>query len=288
MKKTITILLLFTALVLGITACAETILDTQTTLPTEPTTTTTQTTEPATIQTVRTVATATLTAPQEIIRGPILGDRYLDNSMPVLIFRAVDDDVYPCEKITQSFVKEMSTGGILGVISEYLGYESLNDWIDFSVTPCFTGLMDWYSDFAVIMKYNIPDEVIIRGVERHNNFYDSIYSGLSLEELKLIKADIKYLTDNDIKVLLSRCEATVLKHFTSPYAIVVHDRVYSPAWLYRNTVEGYKAAGITPQMIQEKLPLWGEIGFYGEPAVAFEAKLSEFTGRDVVLRAQSE
>jgi hypothetical protein len=132
----------------------------------------------------------------------------------------------------------------------------------------YTSLMEYPNNFSVIMAFDLPDEVVIRSFETHNALFGH--------------TDIAY-SDEDIAALLTRCEATVLAHFASPYAIVIHDRVYTSAWIYRNTVEGYRAAGITPAMIQEKLPLWQEFGFTDEARAAFEGKLTEFVGVEVSL-----
>jgi hypothetical protein len=299
MKKTITILL-FTALVLGITACTETILDTQTTLPTEPTeptTTTTQTTEPVTTREarttttqatttqapVRTVTPTTTTTPKIAVQpGPVLGERFSDKTMQIEIFL---DSLIPVKFISKY---DVGLGSLSDALYERFGnYDWKHQRYTFEEhTFYITDVIDSCDIFSVVIKYDVPDEAIINAFKRNNAMYREWLDEGFLDEETLMK--FYYFTPEEIAAIISRCEATILKYFARDTAIVVHDRVYSPAWLYRNTVEGYKAAGITPQMIQEKLPLWGEIGFYGESAVAFEAKLSEFTGRDVVLRAQSE
>ena len=54
-------------------------------------------------------------------------------------------------------------------------------------------------------------------------------------------------------------------------------------WVYAKTPEDYKDVGITPKMIEEKLPIYAAFGFTDEAREAFEAKLSEFLGWEVSL-----
>jgi hypothetical protein len=93
----------------------------------------------------------------------------------------------------------------------------------------------------------------------------------------------RMFTKDEIEALLSRDVERVLEQFATEQSVVVGDRVYSPFWLYINTPEDIKAAGITAEMIEEKLPLYAEFNFTEEATLAFEEKLSEFVGREVVL-----
>jgi len=129
--------------------------------------------------------------------------------------------------------------------------------------------------FYTIFEYNIPDEVIVKAIEKNNDFYENIGG-----------AEENIFSDEDVAALLSRDKVKITAQFAESTAIVIGDRAFSPYWLYYHTPETYREAGITPQMLQEKLPLYTEFPFTEEAAAAFESKLSEFMGREVSL-AQS-
>ena len=102
---------------------------------------------------------------------------------------------------------------------------------------------------------------------------------------KLVDAyDYSVFTDEDIRILLSRDEEAVLRHFALDTTFVVGNRAYSPLWLYAHTVEDYTRVGITPEMVAEKLPLYAEFYLADEADVAFSRKLSEFLGEEISLR----
>lgn len=129
--------------------------------------------------------------------------------------------------------------------------------------------------FSYIIHFDIPDEVVIDAIKEQDEWYVS--QGL------FVSYGGEPFTEEDIAVLLARDSRIVATHFATEYAIVINDRVYSPSWLYYHTSEAYRAAGITPEMLTEKLPLYAEFNFTAEAVEAFEAKLSEFMGSDVSL-----
>jgi hypothetical protein len=224
---------------------------------------------------VRTEPVTVTTEPPSEIRnpGPILGDRYADN-VELLHF---GESPFARHFNDRHFYGNLSS--VAGAIGIYIGHFDWSDsgyWTgtdyNFSTFQFVTNLMESCYIYAAIINYNISDEFLIEAFE---------ISAASYRE-RGFDEDLIF-TPADIKALLTRDEATVLAHFASPYAIVIHDRVYTPAWIYRNTTEGYRAAGITPAMIAEKLPLWQEFGFTDEARTAFEGKLTEFVGVEVSL-----
>ena len=60
------------------------------------------------------------------------------------------------------------------------------------------------------------------------------------------------------------------------YCISVGEYVFSPRWLYYHTTEDYKAAGITPRMINDMLEKYKTLGLTDEAWAAFSAKLQEY------------
>ncbi|MBQ9384594.1 MAG: hypothetical protein IJT87_10200 [Ruminiclostridium sp.] len=93
-------------------------------------------------------------------------------------------------------------------------------------------------------------------------------------------------SEEEINALVSGDEAAIIPLFISDCSIWVreNDYVISPKWLYYHTAEDYRAAGVTPEMIVEKLPLY-EDAFIGgglgndmaeESWAAFTAKLDQY------------
>jgi len=170
------------------------------------------------------------------------------------------------------------------VFIEYFGdREFLRKWDEFNYylnRSFVTDLMEYPNLFVIIIENDIPDEIILAAIEANNNFYDKLTE--NYENKDEIRALMNF-TDEDIAVVLTRDKEKVLAHFASEYSIVIGDKVYTPAWLYRSTPEDYARAGITPEMISERLELFAEFNFTDEAAEAFEEKLSEFMEQDVNL-----
>ena len=93
-------------------------------------------------------------------------------------------------------------------------------------------------------------------------------------------------SDEEINALISGDEAEIIRLFISDHSIWIKDKNYviSPWWLYYHTIEDYKAVGVTPEMIAEKLPLY-EDTFIGkdigtdmadESWTLFKAKLESY------------
>ena len=91
-------------------------------------------------------------------------------------------------------------------------------------------------------------------------------------------------TDEEIALLFSGDVSRINAKAANEWTIIVGDRVYSAHWVVISSIEDYAKAGITPEMLAEKAELYAEFEFTAEAADAFEAKLSEFTGRTVSLR----
>jgi hypothetical protein len=174
------------------------------------------------------------------------------------------------------------------ICDEFLGYSQLLEqefvdiikekWAHIEIywdTLVNNRLMENYNLFSRIILFDVPDEVIIDAIRKSNEHYRNVGGH-----------EDKIFTDFDIATLLTRDEAIITAQFAEETAIVLGDRAFSPAWVYLHTPADYARAGITPAMIQEKLPMWQEFGFTDEARAAFEGKLTEFVGVEVSL-AQS-
>ena len=141
-----------------------------------------------------------------------------------------------------------------------------------------TGLMDFGNLFAIIIEFDIPDDVVVAAIKKSNEFY---YERGEYDNI--------ILSEEDIEVLLSRDEKRATAHFATDYAIVIDTRAYSPLWLYYNTPEDYVKAGITHKMVKEKLNSYSEIELLTNEAVeAFSKKLSTFMNEKVELQKNRE
>ena len=138
--------------------------------------------------------------------------------------------------------------------------------------------------FSIIITLDIPDEVVIDSINKANEINRTLYDS---EDNKVYLSYIIF-TEDDIKALLSRDEAIVTAQFAEETAIVIGDRAYAPVWLYYHTPDDYRKAGITPEMLEEKLDSYAEFVLTDEADRAFSAKLTEFMGEEVSLKERRE
>jgi hypothetical protein len=140
-----------------------------------------------------------------------------------------------------------------------------------------SSLMEYPNLFSFIISFNIP-------VNKLREVMNDIqFKGMELEAEDGRDRSSSYFTDEEIDIILSLDEARILEHFISDYAIFHEGRGFTPAWIYWHSAEDYKTVGITAEMLEEKLDLYSEFSFTLEATLAFEEKLSEFMGVDVVL-----
>ena len=72
--------------------------------------------------------------------------------------------------------------------------------------------------------------------------------------------------------------------YIGAYAIVVDDKyIYTPEWVYNHSIAEWEMAGITPELITEKLGYYDDYNYTDEARAAFEYKLKRFLGYDISL-----
>ena len=59
--------------------------------------------------------------------------------------------------------------------------------------------------------------------------------------------------------------------------IIVGTHFYTPKWIYEHDIEDYKAAGITPEMLQNNRKHW-YFPLTEEAQKALDAKINQYTG----------
>lgn len=97
----------------------------------------------------------------------------------------------------------------------------------------------------------------------------------------LDSGDDQLMTRQDLEVFFSGDEEAIARTLASDYTIVVGDRMYTPYWLYRHSVDDYIAAGITPEEIKKRESLYdGWLYYPNESSLAVEkafyAKLKSY------------
>lgn len=135
-------------------------------------------------------------------------------------------------------------------------------------------------------KVEIPSSI-----KDYMNIYAFITDfGITKEEAE--EALKYYLNSDDPQIRITREEFDIIfsgdvelitKTFASEYSIVIGENIYSPEWVYFHSAEDYEAAGITPDMLAEKIEWYSKILFTDEARTAFSEKLSAYIGRTVVI-----
>ena len=144
----------------------------------------------------------------------------------------------------------------------------------------------WLED-AEKSNYLYTPQTSIRDYPNMYSF--ALYFGISADALrehfKALQAyeNVQCLTDDGIDIICSLDEVKITEYFISKYAIPVNGKAYPPAWLCSNSLEDWNKAGLTPEMVIEKMRLYGEFNYSDEARVLFEEKLLQFTGERVNL-----
>jgi hypothetical protein len=168
----------------------------------------------------------------------------------------------------------MSLINMLDDINEFFDWTKCETMDRIRYEPV-TSLMEYHNMFSFIVIFNIPIDEFKEVMEQREK--RGLEAGLDVD-----------FTQFEIDLIATLDESRILEHFASDYVILHDGRAFPPAWIYWHDIEAYEAAGITQKMIEEKLHLYAEFSFTAEATFAFEEKLSEFLGRDVVLAEEQK
>ncbi len=168
-------------------------------------------------------------------------------------------------------------------------------WFFYPEKQVFTGIDTCLSNLrkdADIQKWinTIPvpfdDENGVRPDECVNVYSFIKALGVTREEAEkayepvLDSGDDQLISRQDLDVFFSGDEEAIAQTLASEYTIVVGDRMYSPYWLYRHSIDDYIAAGITPEEIKKRENLYDEVNYYTEAGLAagkaFLSKLKKY------------
>ncbi|MDR2532531.1 MAG: hypothetical protein LBC82_06780 [Oscillospiraceae bacterium] len=129
-----------------------------------------------------------------------------------------------------------------------------------------TNLMGYPNMYSFVKTFDVPvDE--LRGIMEQ-------FAELALTE------NIDHYTLEEIDIILSLNESMIMEYFVSDFSIYVDGMIFSPQWIYWNSIKDYEVVGITPEMVEERLELFSEFYFTPEAAEAFGKKLAEFIGAE--------
>jgi hypothetical protein len=140
-------------------------------------------------------------------------------------------------------------------------------------------------DLEIWISDDIMSEEPQTSVNDSKNIYTFISDfGLSDAEVKEAMkmfyemSDPQILSGDDIDVIVGGSEADINKRFASEYSIVAGGKIYPPHWVYENSPESYKEAGITPAELKEKLELYKNLGMSETALAALTKKIEAYEG----------
>lgn len=133
---------------------------------------------------------------------------------------------------------------------------------------------------------NAPDSI-----EDYANVYSFITSfNITKEEAgEALKYELESddpqirITEEEFDTLFCGDVEKITKAFASEYSIVVGKNIYSPHWVYTHSTDDYKEAGITSQMIEEKIDKYSLLVFTDTEKNEFDEKLSKYTEKNIAL-----
>ena len=140
-------------------------------------------------------------------------------------------------------------------------------------------------------RKSYPDlkETSVTSLGEYANKYSFIRDfGLTEEQVRTAMKDYICAWDGEISLredemnaIISGNEAAMLYDFALESSmsgtIIVGTHFYTPKWIYEHDIEDYKAAGITPEMLQNNRKHW-YFHLTEEAQKALDAKINQYTG----------
>ena len=116
--------------------------------------------------------------------------------------------------------------------------------------------------------------------------YPTVYTfikdfNVSDEDLTELYSEYDILSEQDMQVILTHDEAKIAEYFATDCAIVIGDCIYPPEWIYEHSAEDYADAGITPEMLEEKLDEYADLGLSESAAERLYGKLGDYIGHEI-------
>lgn len=158
-------------------------------------------------------------------------------------------------------------GHITAEFGKYINLDEFEEWA-YSVSVLHlkgdnvpTDLNDFLNAYALVEFFNITDEQI-----------KAVYEAeINMENEPML------MRQEDLEILLTRDESKILAHFASEESIVIGNKIYSPQWIYENSVEAYKNEGISPLLLKQKYSLYMQYNLTQEAKEYLTKKINEYT-----------
>ncbi len=158
-------------------------------------------------------------------------------------------------------------GHITASLSDYFQIDEFEKWAE-TVNVLYrkgenvpTEINDFLNVYAVIEYFDISDEQVKAAYEAEIN----------------MENEPTLMRQNDLDILLSKDVPKILSYFSSDESIVIGDRIYSPQWIYENTIEAYKNEGISPFILRQKYELYMQHNLTDEAKEYLTEKIDAYT-----------
>lgn len=157
-------------------------------------------------------------------------------------------------------------------------YETVNEKlsIDYSVARIIgsNALESWREETVAADYTSVALEPNIYSCMKHFGFSKDEMREF-LEDYYLGDGEFN-LTQEEIELLVSDDTVGIAEYFASDNPIRKGENLYSLMWIYSHPIEDYIAAGITPDEIAEKMPLFDNYPLTEEAKTALNEKVEEF------------
>ncbi len=129
----------------------------------------------------------------------------------------------------------------------------------------------------VVKKYSLDHDKVAEILKDLQKYYTE----LSSESENAEYADMIY-TDEEIEAIASGDVEKCFNLFTYNTAILKNDLIYTPAYIYNNTMDKLEEAGITAEEIAARIEIYGSFSLTDEQMTALQNKMLKY----VALQAE--
>ena len=191
----------------------------------------------------------------------------LDKKMPAPFLTGIDmggdenaDFYQPCNRVLDNIPVEL-----MNLRSETEVSNWINSFPPISVAP--SSITEYANIYSFITYFNISKE------EAETTL--SVYLNSNDEQIKITREEFDIIFSGDI--------AAVTNTFASDYSIAIGKSVYCPNWIYTHSTDDYVVAGITADVVAEKVSAYSNFNLTENACAAFSDKLSAFTGETISI-----
>lgn len=130
----------------------------------------------------------------------------------------------------------------------------------------------------VVKKYSLNHDKVAEILKDLQKYYTE----LSSESENAKYADMMIYTDEEIEAIASGDVEKCFNLFTYNTAILKNDLIYTPAYIYNNTMDKLEEAGITAEEIAARTEIYGSFSLTDEQMTALQNKMLKY----VALQAE--